>query len=123
MNLEILYQWREEIARHLPSLNSWQVDNVALFTQGIIHAESSQQETIARKVVCGERTSSASRRLRRFLANDAVDMSGFFANWTNWVLSALAIEKIYLCVWTRRKSVQVWQLWLLLWHGQNAVFP
>lgn len=98
MNLEILYQWQEEIARHLPGLNSWQVENVALFSQGIIHAESSQQETIARKVVCGERVSSASRRLRRFLDNDAVDIAKFFGEWSKWVLSALDLKKVFLCV-------------------------
>ncbi len=98
MNLEILYQWREEIARHMRGLNSWQVENVALFSQGVIHAESSQQDRIARKVVCGERASSAARRFRRFLDNERLDMSRFYTDWTSWILSALPMKKLYLCV-------------------------
>ena len=98
MNLEILYQWREEIASRLPSLNSWQVENVALYSQGIIYAESSQQEKIARKVVCSEPVSSASRRLRRFLDNESFDIRAVFGDWCEWVLHALPSSEIYLCV-------------------------
>lgn len=98
MNLEILYQWREEIAKGLPSLNSWQLENVALFSQGIIYAESSQQEKIARKVVCGEKAGSASRRLRRFLNNTSIPLESVFEEWTRWLLSCLPLKRVYLCV-------------------------
>jgi hypothetical protein len=98
MNLEILYQWRDEIARHLPSLNSWQLENIAVFSQGVIYAESSQQEKIARKVVCGEQTGSASRRLRRFLSNESLKLSQLFAEWSAWVVSVLPGQHLYLCV-------------------------
>ena len=98
MNLEILYQWRDEIAKGLPSLNSWQLENVALFSQGVIYAESSQQEKIARKVVCGEKVCSASRRLRRFLDNDRLNLGVICVEWTAWLLSTLPVEQVYLCV-------------------------
>ena len=38
------------IGRWLGCLNSWQAANVALFSYGIIRAESCQQETVARQV-------------------------------------------------------------------------
>ncbi len=98
MNFEILYQWRDEIARRLPSLNSWQLENVALFSQGIINAESSQLERIARQVVCGEKVSSAARRLRRFVANERLDRTMFFSEWSAWVSSALGQDQLFLCV-------------------------
>jgi hypothetical protein len=42
MNLPLLYQWKEELASRLPGLNSWQVENVGLFSYGVITAESCQ---------------------------------------------------------------------------------
>lgn len=85
MNQQVLYQWANEIAMQLPGLNSWQVENVALFSYGVIEAETSQQMKIARKVVCGEQTASAERRLRRFIANEQLDLERFFVEWTGWM--------------------------------------
>ena len=98
MNYPLLYQWREEIATRLPSLNSWQAENVSLFSIGIIRAESSQQEQIARQVLCGEKVTSACRRLRRFGANKALNMDAFFKEWSRWVIGALETDTVYLLV-------------------------
>ena len=51
MNYELLYQWEELLAAHLPALNGWQRANVALFSYGIIQAESCQQGAVARQGV------------------------------------------------------------------------
>ncbi len=98
INHRVLYQWTNELAMHLPSLNSWQVDNLALFSYGVIQAESSQQMKIARKVVCGEQVMTAERRLRRFIANEHVCLGRFFSEWTGWVMGRLEAEKIVLVV-------------------------
>lgn len=98
MNYDILYQWEEEIAKNLPCLNSWQVTNVALFSLGVIQAESCQQQQVARQVVTGEQTESCTRRWRRFLANDHVPLSQFFTQWSGWVVPRLGQKKVYLLV-------------------------
>src|SRR5215207_11239660 len=98
MNLPLLYQWEEELATALPGLNSWQVENVALFSYGVIRAESCQQGQLARQVTCGERVESAARRWRRFLSNLAFPLTDFFAQWTRWVVAALGGERITLLV-------------------------
>jgi len=98
MNQQILYQWAEEIATQLPGLNSWQVENVALFSQGVIEAESSQQQAIARKAACLERVDSAARRLRRFIANKALRLEVFFEQFSRWLLKVMPGEKVYLLV-------------------------
>lgn len=98
MNYPVLYQWREEIATRLPSLNSWQAENVALFSLGVIRAESSQQEQMARQVVCGEQVASATRRIRRFEANQALKLDAVFSDWTRWVIGAIDTERVYLLV-------------------------
>jgi hypothetical protein len=86
MNHQILYQWSAELAMQLPGLNSWQVENLALFSYGVIEAESSQQMRIARNVVCGEQTASAEKRLRRFIANENLSLTRFFIEWTAWMM-------------------------------------
>lgn len=98
MNVTLLYQWTNEIAMRLPSLNTWQATNVALFSLGIVQAESSQQHAIARQVACGERVDSAARRLRRFIANRAVEMDQVSEEWIRWVMSALESETVYVLV-------------------------
>lgn len=98
MNEKLLYQWATEIASHLPCLNSWQVENVALFSYGIIQAESCQQGEVARQVSCGERVESTSRRWRRFLNNDQFPLAGFFEAWSGWVVRGLRQKCVTLLV-------------------------
>lgn len=98
MNYPLLYQWEEELAQHLPLLNSWQQANVALFSYGIIRAESCQQGAVARQVSCGEAVESTVRRWRRFLDNRVFPLERFFGVWSQWVIEALGCEAITLLV-------------------------
>jgi hypothetical protein len=98
MNYALLYQWESELAAHLPSLNTWQTQNVALFSYGIVRAESCQQGQVARQVACGEAVESTGRRWRRFLDNDQFPLVSFCRDWTAWVVAALGCEHITLLV-------------------------
>jgi hypothetical protein len=98
MNYGLLYKWQQLIAAHLPCLNSWQVENVAVFSYGVIQAESCQQGAIARQVCVGEQVESAARRWRRFLHNVRFPLEGFFAQWITWVVGALPSRNITLLV-------------------------
>lgn len=98
MSYPVLYQWTQTITSHLPCLNSWQVDNVGLFTIGIMRAESCQQQQIARQVATGERVESCARRLRRFLDNNRFPLQAFFTQWTAWIVNKLPQGKLYLLV-------------------------
>jgi hypothetical protein len=98
MNYRLLYQWEQALAQHLPILNSWQQANVALFSYGIIRAESCQQGKVARQVSCAERVESTIRRWRRFLANRAFPLEAFFAAWSRWVVEALNPQQVTLLV-------------------------
>src|SRR5512139_1339403 len=98
MNWELLYQWTEEVATHLVGLNRYQVKNIARFSQGVILAESSQQQQIARKVHGPEAVDSTVKRLRRFVSNAHFSMAAFFAAWVRWVVGALDAVAITLLV-------------------------
>ena len=98
MNYQLLYQWEQLLAEHLPCLNSWQQANVALFSYGIVRAESCQQATVARQVSCGEAVASTARRWRRFLDNEAFPLQAFFEEWSRWVVAALGAPAVTLLV-------------------------
>ncbi len=98
MNYPLLYQWETRLAAALPDLNSWQVANVALFSYGVMKAESSQQGPVARAVSCGEQVASAARRWRRFLDNEGFPLGSFFTAWTYWIVTALGGARITLLV-------------------------
>ncbi len=92
MNLSTTYQWENQIATHLPSLNSWQHANLALFSIGMIGAKSAQQRAIALELQAqGHQAQSESlqRRLQRFLDNDALDVSAASRHWSRWVWEAM----------------------------------
>jgi len=98
MNDRILYQWEQEIAAHLPSLNAWQVANVALMSYGVMKAEGSQQQKVARHMRGREKVESGARRIRRFVSNKGLDMAAFFKEWSGWVVRALGSQAITLLV-------------------------
>lgn len=98
MNYKILYQWETELAAHLPGINSWQMENLALFSYGIVQAGSCQQGSVARQVSCGERVESTVRRWRRFLDNEQFPLAAFFAHWSGWVIEALGSRQVTLLV-------------------------
>jgi hypothetical protein len=98
MNEKVLYQWEAEIKTHIPSLKSWQASNVALLSYGVMKAEGSQQQKVARHMRGREKVDSAARRIRRFLANKCLPMTAFFGEWIRWVLAALGSQAITLLV-------------------------
>lgn len=98
MNYKLLYQLERLLSAQLPSLNSWQQANVALFSYGVIQAEGCQQGEIARQVSCGEQVDSTARRLRRWLDNETVDLNAFFREWSQWVVTAVGSDKVTLLV-------------------------
>lgn len=98
MNLNILYQWTDEIARHLPSLNGCQIVNLSLFSYGVVLSWSSQQSAIARRIACGELVASAVKRLQRFTGNEKWCNERFFVEWSSWVISKLRASSICLLV-------------------------
>lgn len=98
MNYTLLYQWESLLSAHLPSLNSWQQANVALFSYGVMESESSQQEAIARAINGGEQIESGKRRLRRWVDNEGVGLEAFFGEWVQWVSETLGQNQITLLV-------------------------
>ena len=98
MNHKVLYQWTETIATNFKCLNTWQINNLALFSYGVALAGSSRQNKIARQVVCGEKIDSGTTRLKRFMRNTKWLTDIFFICLARWVLRHLPGRRIFLLV-------------------------
>ena len=123
MNYQLLDQWETLLTAHLPCLNGWQSANVALFSYGIILAESCQQEEVARQVSCGEVVESAARRWRRFLDNDGFPLEAFFTQWSDWVIRALGVNQVTLLVDETKLQDRIGVLMVgVAWEGRCLPF-
>jgi hypothetical protein len=119
MNYKLLYQWEALLSARLPSLNRWQQANVALFSYGVIQAESCQQGAIARQVSCGEQVESTARRFRRWLDNQAIDLNAFFREWSRGVVSAVGGKQVTLVVDETKLEERVGVMLVgLAWEGR-----
>jgi DDE family transposase len=119
MNYPLLYQWEQLLSAHLPSLNSWQHANVALFSYGVMECESCQQGAIARAVNCGESLDSTMRRLRRLLDNEALVVGDFCGEWVKWVSEALGKQEITLLVDETKVHERIGVMMVgLAWEGR-----
>jgi hypothetical protein len=98
MNYPLLYQWEQLLAARMTSLNGWQHANLALFSYGVMKAESCQQLSVARAICCAEQVNSTTRRWRRFLDNAAFPLDTFFTAWSGWIVEALGSASITLLV-------------------------
>lgn len=85
----------------------------------MIRAEGCQQGEIARQVSCGERVESAARRFRRWLDNQALDLNGFFREWSQWVVEAVGSQTVTLLVDETKLQDQVGVMQVgLAWQGR-----
>lgn len=119
MNYKLLYQIEQMLSAHLPCFNGWQHANVALFSYGVMRAESCQQGQIARQVNGAETIDSTLRRWRRFLANDSLDLEAFFAQWSAWVVKALGVKQVTLLVDETKLDERIGVMMVgLAWEGR-----
>lgn len=99
MNWEQLYQWTVEVSEHLPSLNRYQQQNVALFSSGVVLSGSSQLKRISAGLWGMGKWESMRRRLQRWVGNEGIGMHAFFSDWTRWVMAGFKdYEQVYLLV-------------------------
>lgn len=98
MNLQIMYQFSEEIAIQMPSLNKWQRDNLAIFSLGVVEAESCIQGKVARRLRGVGKRQTVERRFQRFVNNTHLPLEKSQKEWTHWVVKSLVNQELILLV-------------------------
>lgn len=96
MNHNILYHWMEDLAKYIPSLNTWSVQVLALMSYGVVLAKSSKQVAIATHIIEAEKVESAVKRLQRFLGNPRWLDKRFFHHWAAAILEK--VDKSDICL-------------------------
>lgn len=86
MNLQLLYQWTAEIDKRFGELGRWQKLTLAMFSYGVVLAQSCTLSRVALQVA-PDKSGNLERRLQRWLDNDRLDMARLFRLWVRWVLS------------------------------------
>ena len=90
MSQETVYQWMEEIARHLPNLGKWQVKGLALFSLGVIWSERSTLTKVAEKL--------GRFGFQRWISNPRIDITVCLRWWIRWVVKAFDHGHLVLLV-------------------------
>jgi hypothetical protein len=98
MSQETVYQWMDEIARHLPNLGKWQVKGLALFSLGVIWSERSTLTKVAEKLGRFGHADSLERQFQRWISNPRIDMTVCWRGWIRWVVKAFDHERLVLLV-------------------------
>ncbi len=98
MNSPLLYQWMDELAKRFPELGRWQVLGLALFSYGVVFAQSCTLSRVALHLSAGRNPLSMERRLQRWLANAHLGLEGLLACWVGWVLERWGQAPLLLVV-------------------------
>ncbi|HEX2621634.1 MAG TPA: hypothetical protein VHL11_15860 [Phototrophicaceae bacterium] len=95
MNPNQLYQWVQDVSKQWQGVTRHFRENVRVFSQAVVRAQSSQIRTIAG--AAGGRADSQRRRLQRFVQQPQ-PLNRFFTSWTTSVVAALKPQDIVLVV-------------------------
>lgn len=82
--------WQRHFKQLIPDDCRTRLTNLKLFTIGMYQAESIHLNKIAKKLPIEAKKLSLVRRLRRFLANEAVDSRRWYQSWATWLLQSAA---------------------------------
>src|SRR5512138_3187943 len=98
MSPEIVYQWMQEIARHMPGLGKWQVKGLALFSLGVIWTEDCALTKVSEKLATFGSADSLERRWQRWISNPRIDITLCLQWWVRWVVRAFDHSRLVLLV-------------------------
>src|SRR5215468_1149540 len=98
MSQEQLYAWMVGIVERFKHLGYWQVMGLALFSMGVVLAESCQLTRVAERLSSVGSADSLERRLQRWLANPRIDIGVCSQSWVKWVWAAYSGREHVLLV-------------------------
>jgi len=99
MNQELLYQWTEEIRKHL-GVEKRQAKRLAVFSYGVVWSERCTLAKVGEKVsgMLGVRMESIERRLQRTLADKKLQVAQLQVAWARWILQSMDSQTLIILV-------------------------
>lgn len=93
LNSRLYAIWQKHLKQSIPDTCRTRLTNLMLLIVGIYQAQSIHLSIIARKIPIAVQKLSLERRLRRFLANDAVDVRSWYHPWASWLVQSAAVSQ------------------------------
>lgn len=88
-----LYAGLISIVQNLKGLGYWQAVGMALFSMGVVLAESCQLTRVAEQLAAWGSADSLERRFQRWIANPRLDMQVCSESWVKWVWSRFSSQE------------------------------
>lgn len=134
---QLLYRWSNTVHTHFPVLTYWQVMSLALFSLGVVLARSCQMMIVAEALGFAGKADTVHRRLKRFVANEQLDMEIIIPLWIKWVMSSFTGDELDVLVDETKLGHRIGVLMVslayrgraipLIWHcyreGQSEAYP
>ena len=121
MNLNLLYQWMTRIDQEFSPLTKWQARGLALFSYGMVLARHCQVSRVAEELGMVGRMPSVERRLRRWLANQRIDVQQCCQVWSSWVWRSLDAPRAVLCVDETKIANRIGVMMVSLAYEKRAI--
>jgi hypothetical protein len=122
MNLDLLYhQWQATIERNFTNLKKWQAVGLALYSFGVVLAESSRVSKVAEALAYTSRITNMERRLRRWLANSRIDVQLCCYCWIAWVWRSIDVPRAILLVDETKLSDRLGIMMVSLAYENRAI--
>jgi len=96
MNRAELYSWQTEVLQCFRCLGKWQALSLALFSYGVMVGGRSQVQAVAECLVMAGSVESVKKRLKRWLANERIEVKVCCEAWVRWVCQQ--VEEVVLLV-------------------------
>src|SRR5262245_56006894 len=121
MNLQQVYQWRDEIAHHFRRLSKPQAFNLAAASLGVVAARDCRLAMVAEELSVLGKAETVERRLRRLLDNAQVEREACQRAWVRWVLRCFQGEEIILVVDEMKLGKQLGTMMVGLAYRQRCI--
>jgi hypothetical protein len=115
-------KWRDRLAQLLPDTCASRLLNMSYLIVGIFTSQSVYLSVIARSLPIDARKWSITKRLERFLDNDAVDVASWYHPWADWLLRSASVSgTIHLVVDTTKVSAYCRQLMIAVAYQRRTL--
>jgi len=119
----VLYAiWKPYLEQHLPDNCRTRLENMLLLVVGMFQAGSVHLSKVARKLPIDAQKLSLTRRLRRFLDNEAVDVRSWYHPWASHLIeSASSGGQLNLIIDTTKVSSNFRKISIAVAYKRRAV--
>lgn len=114
--------WRKRLVQPIPDDCTTRIMNFVLLVTGIFEARTVYIEVLARTLPIRARRLSLSKRLRRFLANEAVNVREWYHPWATWLIQSAANGGgIHLVIDSTKVSSRFRKISVALAYGRRTL--